>query len=280
MLHERAMIANVEICTWTARKHDKAVSQEVDKSHNAQDGGRYNKMLINKTALDPITKHAGRIRAYHYSETLPWNDNGDRLLPAESYMDYMKEMRKFRHEMEQLVDTFAANYNAEVTAARGRLGTMFDANDYPHVDHIKERFSIKTSFTPVPNSSDFRIDVPQEVMAEIKQETDKQIASMTSTAIADCWSRISKAVMRVYETMSKDKPIFRDSLIEDLEEVTTTIPRLNFTNNEALNKVVTDVKERLIKRPDSLRRSRSLRESLRQISEEILRDINTLQPTA
>jgi hypothetical protein len=146
MIQDQAMIANLNIRQWTARKHDKAVSAEVDVNHNAQDGGRYNKMLIDKSALDPITKHGGRIRDYHYTMTLPWGDNGDRLLPAKVYLDYTAAMRKFKDDGEVLTRAFISSYPQLVSDARTRLGTMYDPQDYPDSYDIRHKFGMNVSF--------------------------------------------------------------------------------------------------------------------------------------
>ena len=113
MIQNRAMLARLCISQWTARKHDKSVSIEVEKAHAAHDAGRYNKLLVNKTLLDPISKLAGAVRTYHYSQTLPWNDGGDRLLPSSLFMGYTAEIRKYKSEYQALVRSLVAAYPTE-----------------------------------------------------------------------------------------------------------------------------------------------------------------------
>ncbi len=54
-----AMLVSLNIRQWSGRKLDRAVTKEVDKSHGATDGGRYNKLLVDKAHLDPIAEVAG-----------------------------------------------------------------------------------------------------------------------------------------------------------------------------------------------------------------------------
>jgi hypothetical protein len=275
MIQERAMLANLNISQWTARKHDKSVSAEVDATHNAVDGGRYNKLLIDKKALDPLAKHASQVRNYHYGMTLPWGDNGDRILPATCYMEYMAKMRALRNEGETLVDKFCVSYPALVADARQRLGTMYDANDYPHIDHIKERFGIAVNFMPVPSATDFRVDVSEETLAEIRKNLDAQVEKMTTVATKECWDRLHIAVDRIYVTMGKDKPVFRDSLIENLTDLLSMIPKLNFTGDEGLTNICIEIQTHMIVRPANLRRSTHTREELRVHAERILKVIES-----
>jgi hypothetical protein len=77
-----------------ARKHDKDASEEIATRHGAQsDAGRYHKILLPKAALAEIQKIVSEARQEHYFMTLPWDDNGYRVLPAAVYMDHVEKMR-------------------------------------------------------------------------------------------------------------------------------------------------------------------------------------------
>ncbi|WP_025915488.1 hypothetical protein [Herminiimonas sp. CN] len=275
MLQNRAMIANLNIRQWTARKHDRAVSLEVDATHSAQDGGRYNKLLIDKSALDPLAKHAGRIRDYHYTMTLPWGDNGDRLLPAKAYMDYTAAMRQFKSDNEALTKIFVVDYPQLVSAARQRLGTMYDAQDYPPADDIQSRFGLNVSFLPVPDAKDFRVDVGNEALEEIKASIDATVAERQAGAVRECWQRLFDVVSKLETTMLKDKPVFRDSIVENVTELALMLPKLNITNNKELNDVCIRVMRDLHEPPGCLRRSYQARARVAQEAASILSTIST-----
>ena len=97
MITEKAMLAAVHISVWTAVKHDRKVSREVADQHGAHQGaGRYNKQLLHGAAkLEELRTLAGQIRQHFYKVTLPWSDEGFRLLPANFYFDLMARMREF-----------------------------------------------------------------------------------------------------------------------------------------------------------------------------------------
>jgi hypothetical protein len=68
---------------WSARKHDPDASEEIAVRHGAQaDSGRYHKLLLPKQALAEIQKIVSEARQEHYFMTLPWGDDGCRVLPA------------------------------------------------------------------------------------------------------------------------------------------------------------------------------------------------------
>jgi hypothetical protein len=94
MITERAMLAAVHISIWTAVKHDRRISRDVANLHGAHQGaGRYNKQLLRGAdKLDELRTLAGQVRQYFYKITLPWSDEGFRLLPSNLYFD----LREFR----------------------------------------------------------------------------------------------------------------------------------------------------------------------------------------
>jgi hypothetical protein len=93
-LSSRAMLCALSISMWSARKQDAEASEEIAQRHGAQsDAGRYHKVLLPKKALAEIRKIASEARQLHYFMTLPWDDNGYRVLPAAAYMEHTEKMR-------------------------------------------------------------------------------------------------------------------------------------------------------------------------------------------
>src|SRR5574340_1123555 len=83
-LQQLAMLASLNISMWTARKYDRKVTTEATRSHGAaEDAGRFNKLLVPKTAIQPLEQAAGAARREHDEWTLPWGNNGERLLPGD-----------------------------------------------------------------------------------------------------------------------------------------------------------------------------------------------------
>jgi hypothetical protein len=123
MITEKAMLAAVHISVWTAVKHDRKVSREVADQHGAHQGaGRYNKQLLHGAVkLEELRTLAGQIRQYFYTVTLPWSDEGFRLLPANFYFDLMARMREFEASFDLAVDAFLRVYPEYIEQVRPEL---------------------------------------------------------------------------------------------------------------------------------------------------------------
>lgn len=269
MIQSKAMLARLCISQWTARKHDKTVSAEVEKTHAAHDAGRYNKLLVNKTLLDPISKLAGAVRAYHYSQTLPWNDGGDRLLPSALFMGYTAEIRKFEAQYQALVRDLVTAYPAEVQAARSRLGTMYSLDDYPPSHELHSRFGIAVEFIPVPDAKDFRVDVSEEAAAEIRTQITETVNARQTQAVKDCYRRVREVVSKLYERLSAEDAVFKDSLVSNARDLMSVLPGLNITQNPELDALHHEINALLVS-PQTLRNNPAARKATADAADAIL----------
>lgn len=261
------MLASLNICQWSARKHDKAITNEVDKSHGAKDGGRYNKLLIDKAALEPMEKIANAARSYHYKVTLPWGDNGDRLLVAALFMDYTKEMRDFKTQFQVSVNRFITDYPQLKVDARKRLGTMYDPNDYP--PNIADKFVMGWAFSPVPVANDFRVNLSADHVDAIKTDIEARMTERQVAAAKKVYERARKIVQKIAEqTSTKERRIY-DSTIDNAREFVGLLPALNFTGDPELNRIGADLQILLVD-PDRLRQDHVLRQSTAKQAEALL----------
>ena len=117
-----AMLVELNISTWTARKLDKKVSAEVDVAKGAKTSAvNVNKNLLAGTGfLDTIQKYAASARHWHMTQTLPWSDNGLRLLPMSNFIAYKENLATLEKNYAALVDKFIEAYPNLVSAEIGR----------------------------------------------------------------------------------------------------------------------------------------------------------------
>jgi hypothetical protein len=92
-LNDRALLVQLSISQWTARKYDKRITKEVAHSNNtAVEAGRYNKSLLPMNDyLDRVHKKSTHIRNKFYDNTLPWGLEGTMMLPSANYLNFMTE---------------------------------------------------------------------------------------------------------------------------------------------------------------------------------------------
>lgn len=269
MIHDSAMLAALNISMWTARKYDKKVSAQVEQAHNAKDAGRFNKALVASAALEPITKVATQARSYHYKMTLPWGDNGERLLPAMLFEEYTREIRALKASFQVKVQEFVRDYPVLREDARKRLGTMYDPKDYPDTVDILCRFDMDVAYSPVPVANDFRVDLNKEYVDSIKSDIESRMNRRMADAQRNCWERVREVVAHIHERLADKDKTFRDTLISNAQELVTILPALNITGDVELSRLGDEVKTLLVA-PERLRQDDSLRSETARRAEEIL----------
>jgi hypothetical protein len=272
-----AMLVELSISTWTARKLDKKVSTQVDLDNGAKTKVvNANKNLMAGTGvLDTIVKYAANARAWHISQTLPWTDNGSRLLPMSNFVNYKKQLGELETNYEALVDKFIIAYPNLVSAAAFQLGTLFDRNEYPDESSLKRKFKFTYSFFPVPTAGDFRIDINEEAKAEIMANCNSAYEDRLNNAMREAWSRLHDCLSRMSERLTDNadgsRKIFRDSLVENGVELVTMLKHLNITQDPKLELARRELQSAIGAHDlDSLRDNSNAREAVKLRVDSIL----------
>lgn len=238
-----AAIVELNVSTWTARKLDKNASKEVKVSKGAysDDAARVNKnLLAGMNNLKRVTDFVALTRNEFYRLTLPWSDSGQRLVPMMQFFELKKWINESEITFNQLVSEFLRDYPTLISAQAFQLGALFDRNEFPDVEDIATKFRFKVGFLPLPSTGDFRIDAPNEVIADMQKEYEAMYAERIEQVNQDLWTRLHDTLKHMsdrlgYDTTGKAK-IFRDSMVENAVELCDMLKRLNVSNDPKLEK--------------------------------------------
>ena len=284
-LSERALLVHLNISQWSARRIDKIVTKLTNSHLKAvETAGRYNKCLINPKALKPINRTVSAMRTTINDMTLPWFNDGTRLLPSDLYLEFERKMSAHSQEFTTAVADFIDAYPALVDAAKDDLGGMYNDNDYPAQFELDQKFSMAIHYMNVPDSADIRVDVSETQADLIKENVRKSIEKAQSHAMQDIWQRIQKVCGRMVERLNEYQPahldskaqgIFRDSLVENIKELADVLPAMNIANDDHLNDISERMKNTLCKySSDDLREDDSLRKDVAGKAQQILDEIS------
>jgi hypothetical protein len=245
-----AMMVDLHISVYSGRKQDKATQGEVTTakgSGSKKAASVYKNLFAECKELDDLTKFQARARAEHYRLTLPWNDQGARLLPTASLLEYQQIMGRYRNEFERLVDAFLDKYDTLVAAAAFQLGTLFDRKEYLSRAQVALRFRMESSFTPLPTSGDFRLDVESTVQRELVEQYERRMEAKLAQANQDSWSRLHEALLRLSDRLVVEedgkKRKFHDTMVTGALELCDLLTVMNVTNDPELEKARRKVEE-------------------------------------
>lgn len=280
ILSNRAMLVAVNIRQWTGRKFDLKLTREVTELKNAaEDSGRWNKQLVPKSALESIRKIATEARTFHYDNTLPWDNDGWRILPAANYSHWSDEMRRSKQAFEAAFADFKSDWEHHVEEGKKRLNGMYDRRDYPDKRELDQLFEFGTKAQPIPDGSHFVLDLGDEELAAIASQTDQRVEHATEAAMRDLWNRVHEAVKHMAERLTatrKDKhghivpATFHDTLVGNLREIVDLLPRLNVTNDPTLEDMRKAIEAKLTAaEPQQLREEPKTRREVAKAAEDI-----------
>lgn len=277
-----ALLAEINVSVWTARKLDRNTTDEVVQSKNAaaKDAARVNKHLFaGRKELEVIVECAGRARRYLYDNTLPWSDSGQRLLPSVNFFKFNTRMSDFEAEFDSKVDAFVSAYPTLITAQAMALGSMFRRDEYPTPESIREKFRFRTTYVPVPDAGDFRIDVGNEAIRELQEQLQKSAEERVQAALGEVRDRLVEHLQRMSDRLTVDVVegaekgrIFKDTLVTSAYELCDTVKTLNITNDPKIEFTRRELEKLLgTTTADELRHNFAKREAIKNGVDELLK---------
>lgn len=237
---QRALLVRLQVSHWGEHAVDRTATEEIARSHQVAPGlGRYTKRLLNKDATQQVRSLGREARTIHNSLTIPWDDRGTRLLPIEAYEKYTSRIDELIEARRDAVNTLIHNFDEHVNRARINLGNLFDQDEYPSPDELRQAFDMNTEFEPVPDSNRFIAGIPDEEREKIKQAIEQRIAARVQAGVEDICQRLAKVVQVARQQLQEtgeDQPTPRiyDSMVENLREIADNIPLINITDDPRL----------------------------------------------
>jgi hypothetical protein len=236
-----AVLVEFGVSVWTASKIDRGVTSEVTSSKNAvHNAAQVRKNLMaGSSARKKISDYASECRTANVKHTLAWADAGIRLLPTSRFLDYKTEFNKRRDTFNSMVDDFIDNYPALVQVANNYLGDMFDPNDYPDVDEVRSKFGFRLVFSPVPEAGDFRLDVSQQDLVDIRDQYEKDFNNKLADAMREPWDRLHKILNHISDKLTDTdedgaNKRYHESMLSNARDLCGLLVHLNVTKDAEL----------------------------------------------
>lgn len=238
-----AVLVELNISTWAARKLDRVASKEVklSKGAHSDDAARVNKnLLAGMNNLKKVTDFVAIKRNEFYEMTLPWSNSGQRLTPMTQFFELKQWVNECEVMFVTLVTEFLRDYPNLISAQAFQLGALFDRNEFPSVDDIKDKFRFKVTFLPLPTTGDFRVDATNEIIDDMKKEYEAMFEERVASVNQDLWTRLHDTLKHMSDRLGYDDAgkakIFRDTMVDNAVDLCDMLKRLNVTNDPKLEK--------------------------------------------
>lgn len=275
-----SVLVEMNISVWTANKIDKSATDKVVSDNAAvQNAAQVRKNLMAGTSMrKDIADYAAGCRLWHNTRTLPWADKGARLLATSLFMDYKAEANIRRATFDKMVDNFMVQYPSLVQTANNYLGTLFDAEDYPSPDKVREKFGFRLVFSPVPESSDFRLQVAEQDLNDLRQQYEESFNDRIADAMREPWDRLHKLLIGMSEKLTdaegddESKKRYHDTLITNAQSLCSMLTHLNITKDPQLEQARRDLEITMLGADiDAIKESPEVRKGMKNMLDAILK---------
>jgi len=190
-------------------------------------------------AFKTVTAVRGRAVAYWKGVSLPYPEPGIRLIRQTDIQDFDQRMADFREELDEAVADLEQHFEELQSAARNRLGDLFNPADYPH--SLLGLFAIEHDFPSVEPPNYLR-QLSPELYEQECQRMQVRFDEAVQLAEQAFLEELTKLVEHITERLSGQtdgRPkVFRDTAIANLTEFFQRFRTLNVRSNAQLDALV------------------------------------------
>jgi hypothetical protein len=195
-------------------------------------------------AFRAVTAVRSRIVHCWRSRSVPFPEPGIRLIRRDDVHAFSVQMTALQAELESAVSELAGAYLELKSAARQRLGRLFNPADYP--DSLAGMFAVTYDFPNVEPPAYLRQLSPrlyQQEAARVAARFDEAV-QLAEQAFLEELSRLVAHLTERLSGSDDGKPkVFRDSALENLREFFERFRQLNIHSHEQLDDLVEQVQQ-------------------------------------
>lgn len=246
-INEKAMLVKLSISQWSNRVIDRKVTGEVAQRYDVENReDKYVKALLPNNVIKPISNAVRDLRAFHNANTLPWQEDGVRILSSANFFNYQQGIAQRRANIETEVELFLKAYPHWVEQARTMRKGMFDETQYPDRDSLRQQYGVTVSFLPFPDVSDFRVDIDDGSMQEIKRQAESAIKDTMASANEHMIQRLRERVFLLHSALSDPVRVFKNATFDSVLETAELVSLLNVSADTQVLLAVSITKDAML----------------------------------
>jgi hypothetical protein len=260
-LEQKAVLVYFTASTWAGRVRDTKPDADIrEKQGNEEGTTETKKWLVAQEEIKKNEKAFNACYLFFKENTIPWDDRrgGGRLLPGGNYDRFWEGFNELKERAERRADEFAAKYPELIEAYREKLNGLYDPLNYPPAEIIRGKFSVSVTegLLPLSPQSLTLKFMGAEKLGALKERLENSWTAQENAAIGDLYRRLAQAVGHMARTLADPEAKFKDSLVNNIEELCELIPALNFRDDPELTELAELAKGKLAAIPAEVLRTK------------------------
>ena len=266
----RTSFAAVRVAfTWLGTRKTLTTEQKAQAADTFGAEGQFlsagKKLLDTKhPAFKAVTGVRSRILSLWKGMSLPYPEPGVRLIRQDQIDMFTEQLASLKEELNEAVWRLDEHYAELKSAARDRLGSLYDSADYP--DSLEGLFQVAWDFPSVEPPDYLRQLNPEVYRQEcerVASRFDEAIQLAESAFVEELQGLVSHLTERLSGQIDGKPKVFRDSAVENLTQFFERFRQLNVRSNEQLDDLVGQCQQAVSGvEPQTLRDNQVLRTSV------------------
>jgi hypothetical protein len=215
-------------------------------------------------AFKAVTGVRSRILSLWKGVSLPYPEPGVRLIRQDQIDMFTEQLASLKEELNEAVWRLDEHYSELKSAARDRLGSLYDSADYP--DSLEGLFQVAWDFPSVEPPDYLRQLNPEVYRQEcerVASRFDEAIQLAEAAFVEELQSLVSHLTERLSGLADGKPKVFRDSAVENLTQFFERFRQLNVRSDEQLDDLVGQCQQAVSGvEPQNLRDNQVLRTSV------------------
>lgn len=243
IIREHAMLVQYHTTSWTAETRDAAASLAAARAAGA-DPRAYkshkNLMYGHDKRLKAVRSAQERGRIAHMKLTLPWgkeNERGMRMLPVAHWQEYMEAIGGAKRAFSEALDDFVEHYHDDAMAARRLLNIPEPPPPglYPDSAVIKSAFTLRSEFTPIPQTFEFK-GLPESTVNGLQEALESEVQEKLKQAYSQATQRAITTLVEFRDRLANNQR-WRKTVMDDVKAMPAMLRAFNFAGDKRLDKI-------------------------------------------
>lgn len=178
------------------------------------------------------------LRAAFNSRTLPWEDGGWRVVPADRYTHLMDQVAERKATVESAVNDIRRDWDDIMADAKKRLNGALKLVELPTRDEYADGFSVDLTSTCVVAPDDVRITgLDDATLDRIRRQVKDKIGAKITASVELLGNQVVEMLNDLMQRMEKpdQKGVRYDGWVKWARQTIENIRPLNITNNAGIN---------------------------------------------
>jgi hypothetical protein len=186
-----------------------------------------------------LTAIKSQVWSYWRSMTLPFPQNGIRLIKQSDVAQFEQRMREFRDQLQAAAANLQLDYDTLKNAAREKLGSLYNPSDYPAT--LEGVFELTWEY-PAVDAPNYLMTFNPELYAQeqdrIQQRFETAVRMAEDAFAEQLQDMIAHLIERLTDKPDGERKIFRDAAIENFQEFYNNFRHMNVRSNAELENLI------------------------------------------